>query len=120
MLDAFAPGWRELVLDRWDQFPADLAAADDNLGMGAVGGGTMQLFQQAIWRPVTGVGGPSTHIDGLYLASAATHPGGGVHGGAGFLAARAALREQRWWGRPARQLRLAGLHRLYQRAPALG
>lgn len=120
MLDGFAPGWRDLVIDRWEQYPADLAAADDNLGMGAVGGGTMQLFQQAIWRPTTGLGGPGTHVDGLYLASAATHPGGGVHGGAGYLAARAALREQRWWGRPVRQLRLAGLHGLYAQPPALG
>lgn len=119
MLDAFAPGWRDLVVDRWTQYPADLAAADDNLGDGAVGGGTMQLFQQLVWRPVTGFGGPSTHLDGLYLASAATHPGGGVHGGAGYVAARTALREQSWWGRPLREVRLAGLHRLYAQPPAL-
>ena len=120
MLDSFAPGWRDLVLERWTQHPDDLAAADDNLGSGAVAGGTMQLFQQAIWRPVTGAGGPSTHVDGLYLASAAVHPGGGVHGAAGYLAARAALREHAWWGRPARHLRLAALHHLYARPPALG
>lgn len=119
MLDDFAPGWRDAVVDRWTQFPADLHDSNDNLGDGAVGGGTMQLFQQAVWRPVTGFGGPGTHLAGLYLASAATHPGGGVHGGAGYLAARAALREQSWWGRPARRLRLAGLHRLYQDPPAL-
>lgn len=120
LLDAFAPGWRDLVIDRWDQFPQDLERANDNLGEGAVGGGTMQLFQQALWRPVTGFGGPGTHIEGLYLASASSHPGGGVHGGAGYLAARAALREQGWWARPWRTLRLAGLHRLYARPPAVG
>lgn len=120
MLDGLAPGWRDLVRDRWDQFPQQLESADENLGDGAVGGGTMQLFQQAFWRPVTGLGGPGTHLEGLFLASAAVHPGGGVHGGAGFVAARAALREQAWWGRPLRRLRLASLHRLYAEPPAVG
>ncbi|WP_210424385.1 phytoene desaturase family protein [Gephyromycinifex aptenodytis] len=113
MLDAFAPGWRDLVIDRWDQTPADLEAGDPNLGQGGVGGGTQQLFQQALWRPVTGLGGPRTHIEGLYLGSAAIHPGGGVHGGCGYLAARAALADQSWWGRPVKQLSLAALHHLY-------
>lgn len=99
MLEAFAPGWRDLVVERWDQTPRALQSADANLGDGAVGGGTMQLFQQAFWRPVTGLGGPRTFLRGLYLASAAIHPGGGVHGGAGHIAARAALADARFVGR---------------------
>ena len=113
MLESLAPGFADVVIDRWDQTPTDLYAANANLGHGAVGGGTQQLFQQAIWRPVTGLGGPRTHIDGLYLGSAAIHPGGGVHGGCGYLAARAALQDSRWWGAPRRRLSLAALHRLY-------
>ncbi|AKT50762.1 phytoene desaturase family protein [Arsenicicoccus sp. oral taxon 190] len=119
MFDDLAPGWRDHVIDRWDQTPRALHDSNANLGEGAVGGGTMQLWQQAIWRPVTGLGGPRTHVDGLYLGSAATHPGGGVHGGCGYLAARAALADQAWWGRPARHLSLATLHRLYAERPTL-
>lgn len=113
MLEAHAPGWGELVLDRWVQRPSDLQASDDNLGLGAVGGGTQQLFQQLIFRPVPGVGGARTPVDQLYLGSAAIHPGGGVHGACGYLAARTALADQRWWGRPGRRLALGALHRMY-------
>lgn len=113
MLDHFAPGWPEHVIDRWVQRPSDLKSADDNLGNGAVGGGTAQIHQQLIFRPVTGLGGARTHIEGLYLASAGTHPSGGVHGGAGYIAARCVLADQRWWGRPRRSLALAALHQLY-------
>lgn len=100
LLDAHAPGWRDLVLDRWVQTPGDLEADNPNLREGAVGGGTQQLFQQALWRPFTSLGGPRTVVPGLYLASAAIHPGGGVHGGCGYLAARAALGDAKPWGRP--------------------
>jgi phytoene dehydrogenase-like protein len=113
MLDAFAPGWRDLVIDRWTQRPSDLESADANLVGGAVGGGTSQLHQQLLFRPVTGLGGPRTPVENLYLGSAAIHPGGGVHGACGYLAARAALGDHGWWGRPRRRLGLAALHRLY-------
>lgn len=113
VLDEVAPGWSAHEVGRWVQSPSDLEAADANLGQGAVGGGTQQLFQQAIWRPVTGLGGPRTHVAGLYLGSAATHPGGGVHGGCGYLAARAALQDARWWGRPRERLITTALRRFH-------
>lgn len=120
MFDANAPDWRDLVIDRWVQTPGDLQEADRNLGHGGVGGGTQQLFQQAIWRPVTGLGGPRTHIPGLYLGSAAIHPGGGVHGACGYLAARAALADSSWWGRPLARAATAGLHAIYDADPGPG
>ncbi|MDO5711976.1 MAG: NAD(P)/FAD-dependent oxidoreductase [Micrococcales bacterium] len=119
MLDRFAPGWRDLVVERWVQTPRGLEGENANLGEGAVGGGTQQLFQQTIWRPITGSGGPRTHLRGLYLGSAAAHPGGGVHGACGYLAARAALTDSGAMGRRLDDVRLGALHRLYaDAAPA--
>ncbi len=115
MADAYAPGWRDLVLERWVQSPTELERSNQNLGQGAVGGGTQQLFQQTIWRPVTSLGGPRTVVPGVYLASAAIHPGGGVHGGCGYIAARAALQDAAWWGRPGAGLQRAALRRMYAR-----
>ncbi len=66
------------------------------LPAGAVNHGTAQLHQQLVFRPVPGLGRPETPIRGLYLASAAAHPGGGVHGGPGANAARAALAHARF------------------------
>lgn len=112
-LDRFAPDWRDLILERWVQTPPTFAAANANLGEGAVGGGTQQLFQQAMWRPFAGVGGPRTHLRGLYLGSSAIHPGGGVHGGCGHLAARAALADAGALGRRVAGARAAVLRRWY-------
>ncbi|WP_116114786.1 phytoene desaturase family protein [Austwickia chelonae] len=113
MMDRFAPDWRDLIVDRWEQTPSGMEAADANLGEGAVGGGTQQLFQQALWRPFTGAGGPRTHVGGLYLGSAAVHPGGGVHGACGYLAARAALTDSGPVGRRIDGLRVSALRRWY-------
>ncbi|HVU93062.1 MAG TPA: NAD(P)/FAD-dependent oxidoreductase, partial [Jatrophihabitans sp.] len=74
------------------QSPADLEASEANLVGGAVNGGTANIHQQLVFRPVPGLGRPETPIDGLYLAGSSAHPGGGVHGGPGANAARAALR----------------------------
>jgi phytoene dehydrogenase-like protein len=57
---------------------------------GRVGGGTAQLHNQLVFRP-TPWGRPRTDVRGLYLASFSAHPGGGVHGAAGWNAAHAAL-----------------------------
>lgn len=115
MLDEFAPDWRDLVIDRWVQTPQGLEADNANLGDGGVGGGTQQLLQQAIWRPVAGLGGPWTHIRGLYLGSAAIHPGGGVHGGCGYLAARAALADAGAAGALVSRVRTSALRRFHDR-----
>jgi phytoene dehydrogenase-like protein len=90
-VERFAPGFRDLVLARAVQLPGDLQAADANLVGGATNGGTAAIHQQLVFRPVPGLGRPETPVPGLYLASAATHPGGGVHGACGWNAARAAL-----------------------------
>ena len=90
-VEALAPGFRGLVRNRRIWEPADLEAADENLQGGSLSGGTSQLHQQLIFRPVPGLGRPETPVKGLYLASASAHPGGGVHGFPGAIAAKAAL-----------------------------
>ena len=94
-IERLAPGFRALVRRRRILGPADLERSDANLGGGALNGGTAQLHQQLIFRPTWSFGRPDTPVRGLYLASASAHPGGGVHGGPGAIAARAALNEGR-------------------------
>jgi phytoene dehydrogenase-like protein len=94
-VEALAPGFRSSIRARAVRGPAELERENANLGGGAIGGGTAQLHQQLVWRPITGLGRPETPIAGLYLASASAHPGGGVHGGPGAIAARAALNGER-------------------------
>jgi phytoene dehydrogenase-like protein len=94
-VEALAPGFRNLIRRRRVSTPADLEAADENLVGGSLSGGSSQLHQQLFFRPVPGLGRPETHVKGLYLCSASAHPGGGVHGGPGAIAARAALRKLR-------------------------
>jgi phytoene dehydrogenase-like protein len=86
-----APGFRALIRARHVLTPAEMEARDANLVGGALNGGTAQLHQQLIFRPVLGTGRPETFVPGVFLASAGAHPGGGVHGAAGTNAARAAL-----------------------------
>jgi phytoene dehydrogenase-like protein len=90
-IEALAPGFRSSILQRHVMGPHDLIERDANLVGGAVNGGTANLHQQVVFRPMPGLGRPETPIRGLYLASASAHPGGGVHGACGANAARAAL-----------------------------
>jgi phytoene dehydrogenase-like protein len=94
-VEALAPGFRGLVRKRLVSTPADLERDDENLRGGSLAGGTTQLHQQLIFRPVPGFGRPETPVKRLYLASASAHPGGGVHGAPGAIAAKAALRKLR-------------------------
>ncbi|MFD6880448.1 MULTISPECIES: phytoene desaturase family protein [unclassified Streptomyces] len=91
-VERFAPGFRALVRARRILAPTTLQAMNENLHNGAINNGTTALHQQAIFRPTPGTGRPETPVKRLYLASAAAHPGGGVHGAPGANAARAALR----------------------------
>jgi phytoene dehydrogenase-like protein len=109
-IEAHAPGFRATVRGRHLQTPADLQAYDGNLVDGAINGGTAQLHQQLVFRPVPGLGGAGTPIDRLYLAGSSAHPGGGVHGACGSNAAHAALRRDAFSG-GAKQLIRAGLMR---------
>ncbi len=94
-VERLAPGFRALVRGRHVYGPQELEQADRSLRGGALNGGTAQLHQQLVFRPRPGLGRPETPIGGLFLASSSAHPGGGVHGGPGAIAARAAIRRDR-------------------------
>ena len=93
-VERFAPGFRDLVLARNVLGPADLEARNPNLVHGDVGGGSYSGLQ-SVFRPVPLPSPYRTPLRGLFLASAAAFPGGGVHGVPGDAAARAALRSLR-------------------------
>jgi phytoene dehydrogenase-like protein len=68
-LEAAAPGFQSRILARHVWTPKSLEAANANLVGGDVNGGTAQLHQQLVFRPVPGRGRAETPIKGLYLAS---------------------------------------------------
>jgi phytoene dehydrogenase-like protein len=104
VLDKHAPGFADHIVGKSIQRPSDLQASDANLHAGAVNGGTSQLFQQLIFRPMPGFGGAETPVENVYLGSAGASPGGGVHGVCGRNAARAALGGDGRKGWPRRKL----------------
>jgi phytoene dehydrogenase-like protein len=93
-IERLAPGFRRLIVARNIFGPRELEHHNRNLVGGAINGGTARFHQQLIFRPFPGLGRPETPIDGLYLGSASAHPGGGVHGAPGAIAARALLRRR--------------------------
>jgi phytoene dehydrogenase-like protein len=113
-IERHAPGFGALVRGRQVQSPRSLEAADPNLVGGAVNGGTAALHQQLVFRPVPGLSRAETVVDRLYLASASAHPGGGVHGGPGANAARAALMREARTGSAKRRVLDAAMNRVYR------
>jgi phytoene dehydrogenase-like protein len=89
-IERFAPGFRARILSRAVWSPRRLEAWDANLVGGDVNGGAATL-RQVIGPRRWPLHGWRAGRD-LYVCSASTPPGGGVHGMAGFHAARAALR----------------------------
>jgi phytoene dehydrogenase-like protein len=90
-LERFAPGFGERVLERSVLGPASLEARNPNYVGGDINGGSAelrQLFARPVARPVP----YRTPLQGVFLCSSSTPPGGGVHGMCGYHAARAALR----------------------------
>jgi phytoene dehydrogenase-like protein len=98
-IEGLAPGFRPLILARHVAAPPDLEAMDENLVGGDHGGGSAQIDQQLFLRPLFPYFRYRTPVRGLYLASASTHPGAGVHGACGFNAAQQALRDEGSGGR---------------------
>lgn len=89
-IERFAPGFRHRIIARAVRRPADIERHNANFVGGDIAAGATtlgQLFARPTWRTY------STPVRGLYICSASTPPGVGVHGMCGFFAARRALRE---------------------------
>jgi phytoene dehydrogenase-like protein len=89
-VERFAPGFRGGVLARSVVTPAGIEAGNANLVGGDIAAGVIDL-RQFLTRPTRHT--YSTPVKGLYICSAATPPGMGVHGMCGYFAATRALRE---------------------------
>jgi phytoene dehydrogenase-like protein len=90
-IERFAPGFRDLVLARHITRPADFEAMNPAYVGGAITGGAA-TWSQVFTRPVARLDPYATPNPLLYMCSASTPPGGGVHGMAGYWAARSVLR----------------------------
>jgi phytoene dehydrogenase-like protein len=90
-IERFAPGFRDCVVARCARGPAALEKGNANLVGGDINGGLADLAQ-LLARPILSSQPYRTPIKGVYLCSASTPPGGGVHGMSGHNAARLCLR----------------------------
>ena len=89
-IERFAPGFRELVLGRATRSAQQMELLNPNYVGGDITGGANSL-RQVLARPVLGRYPYATPVPGIFLCSASTPPGGGVHGMCGAHAAEAAL-----------------------------
>ncbi len=94
VIEENAPGLRDLILHAELLMPYDIEAR-----YGMIGGnwhhGELSIEQMLFLRPLPGISQYATPIEGLWLASAGTHPGGGISGAAGWNAAERILKEAR-------------------------
>jgi len=90
IVDEFAPGFSDSVIDYDALSPLDLEKVF-GLHKGNIHQGSLGLHQLAYARPVPGYSSHRTPLDGLYIAGAGAHPGGGVMGAAGKNCAHVVL-----------------------------
>lgn len=91
-IERFAPGFRDCVLTRHATSPATMEKMNANLLGGDIAGGATNL-RQILLRPT--IHNYRTSARDIYLCSASTPPGAGVHGMCGFHAAKLALRRMK-------------------------
>jgi phytoene dehydrogenase-like protein len=90
-IERFAPGFRERIIARHAMGPAQLEAYNPNNVGGDINAG-LQSLTQFFTRPAVRWDPYTTPDPTLFICSASTPPGGGVHGLCGWHAARSALR----------------------------
>jgi phytoene dehydrogenase-like protein len=91
-IERFAPGFGDLVLARTTVTATGMAGYDPNYVGGDIGGGAVTLWQ-TLARPVPAWNPYRVPVHAVYLCSASTPPGSGVHGMCGVYAARTALHD---------------------------
>lgn len=91
-LSEYAPNLKDIILDRQVLTPWDLEQ-EFGLTEGNIFHGELTLDQIFFLRPVAGWAQYRTPIKNLYVCGAGTHPGGGVMGAAGRLAALEVLKD---------------------------
>jgi phytoene dehydrogenase-like protein len=91
-VERFAPGFSDCILARSVMNTADLEMYNPNYIGGDINGGALNLMQ-LFTRPSFRLSPYSTSAKGIYICSASTPPGGGVHGICGYYAARQALKD---------------------------
>src|SRR5699024_4124525 len=90
-LERFAPGVRDRIVGRSSRSAPEMATYNPNYVGGDIAIGANDT-RQLVFRPRVAADPYRTGVDGVYLCSAATPPGGGVHGMCGYNAAHSALR----------------------------
>ncbi|MBL8021758.1 MAG: NAD(P)/FAD-dependent oxidoreductase [Leptospirales bacterium] len=90
-IERFAPGFRDIVLARNVMRTKDFQAHNPNYFGGAITGGVADMFQ-LFNRPVTRLDPYSTPNSRIFICSASSPPGAGVHGMCGYHAAQSVIR----------------------------
>jgi phytoene dehydrogenase-like protein len=91
-VERFAPGFRDLILAKHTFNTSQLYQYNQNYVGGDINGGVIDI-SQLFTRPAIRFSPYRTSAKGLYICSASTPPGGGVHGMCGYYAARRALKD---------------------------
>ena len=91
-MERFAPGFGDRILARHVMTPHDLEAFNANCIGGDIAGGA-QDWRQLFTRPVVSLDPYAIPAPGMYICSASTPPGGGVHGMCGYNAALSAVKK---------------------------
>jgi phytoene dehydrogenase-like protein len=94
-IEEFAPGFRGLILGRSVRSPRQLEDENPSLVGGDLAGGSLELDQQLVFRPMPELIRYRTPLRGLYVAGASVHPGPAVHGASGAGAAHAVLADSK-------------------------
>ena len=90
-MERFAPGFKDVVLARHKRGPAQIQSDNPAMIGGDIAGGANTLWQ-FLFRPAPRLNPYATPNERLYICSASTPPGAGVHGMCGYWAAKSALR----------------------------
>ena len=92
-IERFAPGFRDVVVSSQSTPASRMSEHDENYVGGDIAAGAVTMWQM-VARPTLRPSPWSTGAVGVYLCSSSTPPGPGVHGMAGWFAARQVLRDR--------------------------